>query len=276
MFISTGISLLGAQPSGGGGGLWTPADITTTAWYDASDASTVTLSGTDVTAWADKSGNGYTATQTGSFNPTYATALVNGLNSIEFGTEGSAARGYGFLDTQALGSAICGVKYAIIGSHARYNSQTQNHVVGASNGGAVGNTNAVLHLGYDSNIVLRLGQFGNDLNRIVPVYSAPAADALITGLNRAGGKLVSLNGGALENTNTNTTDLKVGGNQGFALGRWSGNYWNFAGRINELVFFNFEVTDATYQKVEGYLAWKWGTEGDLPVTHPYYSAAPTT
>jgi len=46
MFISTGVSLLGAQPSGGG--LWTPADVTTTAWYDASDSSTVTVSGTDV------------------------------------------------------------------------------------------------------------------------------------------------------------------------------------------------------------------------------------
>ena len=272
MFISTGVSLLGAQPSGAT--LWTPADVTTTAWYDASDASTVTLSGTDVTAWADKSGNGYTATQTGSFNPTYATALVNGLNSIEFGVDGSGARGYGFLDQQALGSAICGVKYAIIGHHARYNSQTQNQVVGAVSGGSVGNTNGVIHLGYDNSTRLRLGQFGNDLDDTIPAYST-TQDAVITGLNRVGGKLVSLNGGEYINTNTNTTDLKVGGNSGFALGRFSGNYYNFAGRINELVFFNFEVLDALYQKVEGYLAWKWGTNTLLPVTHPYYSAAPT-
>ena len=276
MFISTGVSLLGAQPSGGG--LWTPADVTTTAWYDASDSSTVTVSGTDVTAWADKSGNGYNATQTGSENPTYATALVNGLNSIEFGTLGSANRGYGFLDQQALGSALCGVKYAIIGHHARYNGQTQNQVVGAVSGGSVGNSNAVLHLGYDNSTRLRLGQFSNDLDDTIPAYSSlqPVADSVITGLNRAAGKLVSLNGGEYIVTNNNTTDLTVGGNSGFAIGRFSGNYYNFAGRINELVFFNFEVLDALYQKVEGYLAWKWGTEASLPLTHPYKSAAPTT
>jgi hypothetical protein len=41
MNIGIGIGL----PAGGGGivgGLWTPADITTQAWFDASDASTIT------------------------------------------------------------------------------------------------------------------------------------------------------------------------------------------------------------------------------------------
>ena len=28
------------------------------------------------------------------------------------------------------------------------------------------------------------------------------------------------------------------------------------------------------QKVEGYLSWKWGLEGKLPSTHPYYSSRP--
>ena len=29
------------------------------------------------------------------------------------------------------------------------------------------------------------------------------------------------------------------------------------------------------QQLEGYLAWKWGLEANLPVDHPYKNAAPT-
>ncbi len=37
--------------------LWTPAQISTTAWYDASDASTITASTTDISQWRSKSGS---------------------------------------------------------------------------------------------------------------------------------------------------------------------------------------------------------------------------
>ena len=30
------------------------------------------------------------------------------------------------------------------------------------------------------------------------------------------------------------------------------------------------------QRLEGYLAWKWGLQGSLPGGHPYESAAPTS
>ena len=30
------------------------------------------------------------------------------------------------------------------------------------------------------------------------------------------------------------------------------------------------------EKAEGYIAWKWGLQGNLPVSHPYKNAAPTT
>ena len=46
-------------------------------WLDAADASTVTLSGANVTAWKDKSGNGYDAIQpTTAYQPTYVSQSV--------------------------------------------------------------------------------------------------------------------------------------------------------------------------------------------------------
>jgi len=270
MFISTGISLLGAQPSGGGG-LWTPADITTYGWYDASDASTITLSGTDVTAWDDKSGNGFTATQTGSDNPTYATALVNGLNSVEFGNDdGTSARGFGFLDTANLGLGLVASSYAFFASYARYAGLTINHLIG----GGVGSTNKNLHCGYDNNTQLRIAQFGNDTSVLVPGYTT-TQDAIVTGLNDSGiDKIIRDNGGLYETIRANSNDLSD--NQGFAIGRFINNSFLFKGRINEMVFLNSFPSTSDRDKIEGYLAWKWGTEASLPVTHPYKYTPPTT
>jgi hypothetical protein len=47
------------------------------------------------------------------------------------------------------------------------------------------------------------------------------------------------------------------------------------GNIAEIVIFNSSLGTTDRQKMEGYLAWKWGLEANLPVGHPYKSAAPT-
>lgn len=47
------------------------------------------------------------------------------------------------------------------------------------------------------------------------------------------------------------------------------------GDFAEVLVVRGAVDLTTRQKIEGYLAWQWGLEGDLPVDHPYKSAAPT-
>jgi hypothetical protein len=47
------------------------------------------------------------------------------------------------------------------------------------------------------------------------------------------------------------------------------------GAIMEVVITQTDNSVATRQKIEGYLAWKWGLEGNLPSGHPYKNAAPT-
>ena len=42
-----------------------------------------------------------------------------------------------------------------------------------------------------------------------------------------------------------------------------------------IVYNNASMTLAQRQQVEGYLAWKWGLQANLPSGHPYYSTAPT-
>jgi len=54
-------------------------------------------------------------------------------------------------------------------------------------------------------------------------------------------------------------------------------YYNdyFDGQIAEVIDCNEALTTTERQRVEGYLAWKFGLESNLPGEHPYASAAPT-
>jgi hypothetical protein len=46
------------------------------------------------------------------------------------------------------------------------------------------------------------------------------------------------------------------------------------GYVSEVIVYNRALSTSDKQKVEGYLSWKWGLEGKLPSTHPYYSSRP--
>jgi len=63
-----------------------PLTLSPVAWWDASDASTITTSGGKIQTWADKSGNGLTLSEVNVINPRpdYTTAAMNGLNAAEW------------------------------------------------------------------------------------------------------------------------------------------------------------------------------------------------
>lgn len=59
-------------------------------WLDANDPSTITLDGSSVTNWKDKSANGYDFAQTIASNkPTYVTNAQNGKNVVRFNSASS-------------------------------------------------------------------------------------------------------------------------------------------------------------------------------------------
>ena len=57
--------------------------------------------------------------------------------------------------------------------------------------------------------------------------------------------------------------------------RQDGNCSNFNGNISEVVIYNSIASTQTRQKIEGYLAWKWGLTGSLPNSHPYKTVQPS-
>jgi len=64
------------------------APVAPVLWLDASDTSTISLSGSAVTEWRDKSGNAYAFAQgTSGYRPVSGTETQNGKNVIVFGTD---------------------------------------------------------------------------------------------------------------------------------------------------------------------------------------------
>ncbi len=88
MFIGLGINIVNSALIKGE---FKPSDITGNAlWLDAADSSTLTLNGSNVSQWSDKSGNNHHFTQaTGTAQPTYRTAGMNGLNTLMFNDSSS-------------------------------------------------------------------------------------------------------------------------------------------------------------------------------------------
>lgn len=51
---------------------------------------------------------------------------------------------------------------------------------------------------------------------------------------------------------------------------------HMTGGLYEIMNFTSTLTTSDRQKVEGYLAWKYGVQANLPVSHPYFSSPPTS
>jgi hypothetical protein len=65
----------------------------------------------------------------------------------------------------------------------------------------------------------------------------------------------------------------VNGNA-FYIGTRSDKVTNFTGVISEVIVYNKVLTSTERQFSEGYLAWKYNINNQLPNTHPYYNTRP--
>lgn len=80
---------------------------------------------------------------------------------------------------------------------------------------------------------------------------------------------LSSNGGDFS-VNPNYTLAAVSVN--YSLGTTAAAY-DYSGTLGEVVVYDNVLNDANRQRVEGYLAWKWGLVGSLPAGHPYTTTA---
>jgi hypothetical protein len=238
-------------------------------WFDAADTSTMTFSGSTVTQWNDKSGNARNATNGADAAPTYSPKGFNGGYPGLF-FNGSTTR----MSTPAI------IPQPVLSANG-----TDTSIFLVFNYNFIGANYAVYGLGsVDNTYVLRTpwttGTFGT---AIIDTTSTTTADRITFtfGSAQAAGQLYSiLRSGALHSFyqyGSLTTSVSASGTVGttsqtFNIGGANGTTGAslfFNSYISELIIYNVALTTAQQQQVEGYLAWKWGIQANLPAKHPY-------
>ena len=236
-------------------GTWTPAQISTSLWLDAADASTITIA-TGVSQWNDKSGNGWNATQVTSANqPT--PGVDGGVNCLSF--DGNDSMTLGNLMASATSGFYIGlIKFTsdptsgdTTTAGMPYAQEAGENPVFWSSGG--------IYEEWGGNI---RSLFGNPTPSLTnwTIYQ-------VQNDGTSNGHIVRINGEILGTATSSvawSVTPRIGGNGTFF----------FNGKIAEIITLNRIPTQLEREYLEGYIAHKWGLTSSLPNDHPYKNAAP--
>lgn len=227
--------------------------------FDAWRNDLMSISAGAIASWASKNG-AWTATQAASTKPTWS---ATGRNSRPAVTGDGVGQ---FLDLNPSGNPLptsgpChlfAVGYSA-GASANYRMLVKWGSVSTARR-AIAKSN--------SNVVAQIG--GTATTNMQSAESWPGVDRIVAANFRADGGATLVIDGQFETT----TDNVYGTPDDAAryIFRDASSYWN--GSAQEIIFFNRELSNAERQKVEGYIASKWGLRGLLPSGHPYKSVNP--
>jgi hypothetical protein len=244
-----------------------PADAATTppaairglsAWFDASDSSTISATSATVAQLEDKSGHGATMIQpAAAAQPFLRPNSLNGLPTIDFnGTSDFLCSTTGFPTSSDFTIVYLG-EMTGTGSNNLFSDYAQ----GAKPHAFWGGGSAQMPSLWTSGTWLTSPTVGTS-----PFFSVATYDS-------AGrvGKIYN-NGTTTPATGSGgsaTTDasIEIGGYNG------AGNF--LTGMLGEAFVYSRTLSTTERQSVEGYLACKWGLQSNLPSGHPYANACPT-
>ena len=65
-------------------------------------------------------------------------------------------------------------------------------------------------------------------------------------------------------------------NDSLYIGTRGDNRTSFQGVFYEILAYNTVLSTTDREKIEGYLAWKWGVKTQLPAAHPFYTVPVTS
>lgn len=259
--------------------LWTPAQISPSLWYDASDnatvfatdtGSTLAVTGGTVGRLADKSGNNRDITQaTAGRRPVYTAAGLNGRNVITFdGTDdilfSTSVGASGFVSISILGV------FRLVSTSA-----TEDIPMGTGLTGTSGTTRTLYR--NSPSATMWWSHYNAD-------YTSSTLTWDVGNYHIFGGWNTALSGvnARLMRDGTVTTGSIMGQNSvntadGFSVGSFQGNVPIFAANmaVGEVLVFYRAISDEDRQLCEGYFAYRWGLQGNLPAAHPYKTSPPT-
>ena len=239
---------------------WTPADITTSAWYDASVTGSITIA-TGASQWNDLNGTYHLTQGTGANQPASGTRNINGLNALDFdGSNDNLANGT--LSDNFEGTDVAFGMYMVFQNDL---ASQADYIVCMESTSDADPINALRVSGGDAYIGFRR----DDANAVLQTASGGTTSTNPAVMNfifdGTTGSLYA-NGASLASKNMQLSAVQTFNN--FIVGqRTPGNHFN--GLIGELIITDGTETTATRQNIEGYLAHKWSLVGSLDGGHPY-------
>lgn len=220
-------------------------------WFDASDTSTLTTSGSGVTQWNDKSGYGRNATLTGTGNnPTFSSTSFNNRNGITL--TGSSNKIFTFSGPGAYTSSF--TTFVVL----KVNSSVTNATVfTTSSSWRTGSVRGVIN-GTSAQYSVNTGGASDYTAGNISL----STHYVITFVESIDTITMYLNGNAL-----GTPSLSLAGYKGRIMDTLNLGGWTDDGsRTMDAVFSEFQLYDtnlptSTRQSIENYLMYKWGISG---------------
>ena len=255
---------------------WTPAQLTTAAWYDASDPSTITTqSGNTVSEWRDKSGNDNHATQsTAAVRPTTGSATIGGMNTVAFRIgDGSnkqflSASNHPSLNLDSTG----GVNVFAVMNYLGYVDNGSSGLNAALSKGQllVSQSAYGIRVGSGDQLGYKAGSNGQ-----VNTANFSNQEIIFSGIGNfaANSAQIFVNGELRGDTNPSGS-FASDNSAPLHIGRDDSNLRYANVNFGEILVLGGALSPEDRRKVEGYLAHKWGMAGDLLADHPFKNAAP--
>ena len=231
-------------------------------WMDGADPAgtgVVPSNGSVLSTWTDKSGKSFSAT--GVNSPTVVTNAVNSKSAVSYN---GSSYSYSTIASGTFSTAMnIFFVYKVNGAVSYPAPITRGQ---GNNGSPIDQYNNVRYLG------------GGSYNNIQSAYSHASATSttLFT-------QLIQQSPSTTYNEYVNGSTTASASGTGFSasdaasyvyIGTRDDKVTMFNGYMCELIIYNAMVGLTAQQKIEGYLAWKWGIQASLPGGHPYASAAP--
>jgi hypothetical protein len=273
--------------------VWNPSMISTALWLDANDSATVIQSGGAVTSWRDKSGNGRNATADG--NPTYsATGMSTSKPAVQLDGTGdgfvSSITGIGsfnaldvYMVTQTTTAAAADTNSGVFWGYGNTSAAGGSYPANSglffsSTTGALSGETLTVGAETVAAIVGRLGsstytRAANTAQILNSRYSTSGTSALLNG------SVITLDLLNQITTTTNTAPSSVAYtfDSNFYIGTFRNAttlVYSPAIKFAEIVVSSTLLSTLDRQKLEGYLAHKWGLGANLPNDHPYKTVGP--
>jgi hypothetical protein len=223
-------------------------------WLDAADQSSFALSGSNITTWNDKSGNGRNTTNL------FGTPTRSGSNVV-------------FAGAQLMGTSL-----SYSGLNANSFFSVCETTSAAMNGNVIGVRTNTINGGYQI-----------DVYALVPKITTYGGYTAVTGSTNFTTNTKFVYNGTYSGTSTaylylNGSQIGSGPGQNIGSGTVTigghtdlgasslGEPW--VGNINEIIIYNYVLSTTQRQQVEGYLAWKWSLQNNLPSNHPFKNSPP--